>query len=273
MTLLKDLDLLDRFLFDEAMEDPETYAAVLKIIFQANVSLLSQSEVEKQLQTAPYLKSVRLDVFAMDEKGTLYNTEMQKNWKPDLQKRSRFYQSLIDSGLLPAGSVNYNLLKDSFIIMIMPFDLFGQGKYQYTFRPECAEVPGLILQDGTTRIFLNTRGTNDEEVSRELIDFLHYVENSNDETASQTNSELIKKIHERVHAIKSSEEMGVKYMQAWEEKIYEREEGREEGEELFAQLTKLLIQNSCEHDLLRATEDKAYRQLLYEEYGLLKGDA
>lgn len=78
MTLLKDLDLLDRFLFDEAMEDPETYAAVLKIIFQANVSLLSQSEVEKQLQTAPYLKSVRLDVFAMDEKGTLYNTEMQK---------------------------------------------------------------------------------------------------------------------------------------------------------------------------------------------------
>lgn len=79
--------------------------------------------------------------------------------------------------------------------------------------------------------FLNTRGTNDEEVSRELIDFLHYVENSNDETASQTNSELIKKIHERVHAIKSSEEMGVKYMQAWEEKIYEREEGREEGRE------------------------------------------
>lgn len=51
------------------------------------------------------------------------------------------------------------------------------------------------------------------------------------------------------------------------------EKGREEGEELFAQLTRLLIQNSCEHDLLRATEDKAYRQLLYEEYGLLKGDA
>lgn len=37
---------------------------------------------------------------------------------------------------------------------------------------------------------------------------------------------------------------------------------REEGEELFAQLTRLLIQNSCEHDLLRATEDKAYRTII-----------
>lgn len=29
--------------------------------------------------------------------------------------------------------------------------------------------------------------------------------------------------------VKSNEEIGVKYMQAWEEKYYEREEGREEG--------------------------------------------
>lgn len=30
--------------------------------------------------------------------------------------------------------------------------------------------------------------------------------------------------------VKLSEEVGVRYMQAWEEKYYEREEGREEGE-------------------------------------------
>lgn len=29
--------------------------------------------------------------------------------------------------------------------------------------------------------------------------------------------------------VKSNEEIGMKYMQAWEEKYYEREEGREEG--------------------------------------------
>ena len=40
-------------------------------------------------------------------------------------------------------------------------------------------------------------------------------------------SERIRKIHSFVQKIRSSEEMGVKYMQAWEEKVLEREEGRE----------------------------------------------
>ena len=42
-------------------------------------------------------------------------------------------------------------------------------------------------------------------------------------------SERIRKIHSFVQKIRSSEEMGVKYMQAWEEKVLEREEGRDKG--------------------------------------------
>lgn len=111
----------------------------------------------------------------------------------------------------------------------MPFDLFGLGKYQYTFRTYCEEDKNLELQDGEVRIFLNTKGTNDEEVNKELIDFLHYVEKTDDKSAEKADSERIRKIHECVKRIKSSEEMGVKYMQAWEEKIMEREKGRQEG--------------------------------------------
>lgn len=40
--------------------------------------------------------------------------------------------------------------------------------------------------------------------------------------------ERIKRIHERVCKVKINEEVGVKYMQAWEEKYYAKEEGREE---------------------------------------------
>ncbi|MBS5388755.1 MAG: hypothetical protein KHY31_15450, partial [Clostridiales bacterium] len=42
-------------------------------------------------------------------------------------------------------------------------------------------------------------------------------------------SERIHNIQKRIHAIKSSEKIGVKYMQAWEEKILEQEKAREEG--------------------------------------------
>ncbi|HIR45278.1 MAG TPA: hypothetical protein IAC92_07985, partial [Candidatus Ventrisoma faecale] len=81
----------------------------------------------------------------------------------------------------------------------------------------------------TTRIFLNTRGTNDDEVSPELVELLHYMEKTTDEAAKQCKSGRVKKLHERVHEVRVSEEFGVKYMQAWEEKMYERLEGREEG--------------------------------------------
>ncbi len=109
------------------------------------------------------------------------------------------------------------------------FDLFGLGKYQYTFRTYCEEDKELELQDGAVRIFLNTKGTNDDEVSKELVDFLHYIEKTDDTSAEAADSERIRKIHECVKRIKSSEEMGVKYMQAWEEKVMEREKGKAEG--------------------------------------------
>ena len=48
-------------------------------------------------------------------------------------------------------------------------------------------------------------------------------------TPAQTESERIRKIHSCVQKIRTSEEMGVKYMQAWEEKALERLAGKAEG--------------------------------------------
>lgn len=39
-----------------------------------------------------------------------------------------------------------------------------------------------LIEDEATRIFLNTRGTNPEGVSHELIELLEYFEHSTDET-------------------------------------------------------------------------------------------
>ncbi len=45
----------------------------------------------------------------------------------------------------------------------------------------------------------------------------------------QDSSDRIRTIHSRVQKVKANEEIGVKYMQAWEEKYYEKEEGLKEG--------------------------------------------
>lgn len=226
---LSDLNLTDRFLFDEVMDDPQVHQDALSIIFGHPVPLLGKNETEKELRVSPAVRSVRMDVFSMDEEKSIYNTEMQKKKQSDLAKRSRYYQSMIDTSLLEPGIPDYNVLNRSYIIIITPFDLFGYGLYCYTFRPHCEERSDCVLDDGAVRIFLNTRGTNDSEVSKELADFLHYLEDTTDQAAENSGSERIRRIHDRVCKVKSNEESGVKYMQAWEEKYYERQEGLEEG--------------------------------------------
>ena len=61
------------------------------------------------------------------------------------------------------------------------------------------------MEDGAVRIFLNTRGVNRNEVSEELVEFLHYVEHTNDYTIQCVESERIKRIHQRVQIVKTSE--------------------------------------------------------------------
>ena len=230
MKTLKDLTLLDRFLFDETMDRPEAHAAALQIILgDEQIQLLTPAQTEKELRTAPWLRAIRLDVYALDQEGTVYNTEMQAEHRTDLAKRSRYYQSLIDSSLLAPGEVDFNRLNKSCVIMITPFDLFGEQKYQYTFIPCCKENKELELSDGAVRIFLNTRGTNDHEVNQELRDFLHYVECTDENLVQSSDSERLKKIHACVSQIKASEKMGVKYMQKLEEKIRMQQQAQATG--------------------------------------------
>ena len=117
-----------------------------------------------------------------------------------------------------------------------------------------------------------------DEVPRELAEFLHYLEETTDERAASTDSQRIKRIHSRVRKVRLSEEVGVKYMQAWEEKYYEREEGREEGKVEGARnkLRELAIKKYHKgmsvEEIADWTEEKPelIRELLGEELGPIK---
>ena len=248
---LKDLNLLDRFLFSQAADDPDTMRDMLEIILGREVVLKLLPQTEKEQRTHPLNRYVRLDVWAMDEEERIYNTEVQREDTGNLPKRSRFYQALIDSNLLKPGEVGFQRLNPVYIILICPFDLFGYGLYRYTFQMQCKEVPELSLQDDAVRIFLNTRGQHTEGVPQELIELLRYMEHTTEEVSASCTSERIHNIQKRIHAIKSSEKIGVKYMQAWEEKILEQEKAREEGHasglrEGLIQKLKELVENKVQ---------------------------
>ena len=52
----------------------------------------------------------------------------------------------------------------------------------------------------------------------ELIEFLNYVEKTNELQGETFHSEKVTKIQRAVQQIKSNEQIGVKYMQEWEER-------------------------------------------------------
>ena len=228
------------------MEDPKTFENILSIILGEDISIKGRPQSEHENRTSPLKRQVRLDVWAEDETDAVYNVEAQKENTKNLPHRSRFYQALIDSKLLDPGEVDFSNMKDCYSIIIAPFDLFGRGLYQYTFQMTCAETDQ-PLEDGATRIFLNTHGKNSEDISPELKELLYYMEHTTEEISCSTSR--LQQIKNHVNIVKSSEEIGVKYMQEWEEKILEkrkaRAEGRAEGETFrLIQLIKKKIQKS-----------------------------
>ena len=252
---LKDLNLLDRFLFAEAMEDPVIMQTILEIILGKDILLKYPPQAEKEKRSSPLFRFIRMDVWAMDMEDTVYDAEVQKEDTKNLPRRSRLYQS-----------------------MIAPFDLFGKDLYRYTFRMRCDEDPGIALDDGAARIFLNTRGKDPLGVSEELIELLRYIEHTTEEVSSSCRSRKIRELQRRIAMIKSSEEIGVKYMQEWEEKVIEQRrareegvaEGRAEGEEhkLFVQIYKKLSKGCS----LSATADSLEEEIpdIQDMYDFLK---
>ena len=277
---LKDLNLMDKFLFDEAMEDKDNMKTLLDIVLGQDTHLKYPPQTEKEFRNSKENRQIRLDVYAIDEDDVVYDTEPQKQNTKNLPKRSRLYQGLIDSNLLPPGSIDFNALNTVIIIMIMPFDLFGYELYQYTFRMKCEEISELELEDGATRIFLNSHGKHPEFVNPELIELLEYMEKSTDTVAKKCESKRIHQMHERITKLKSSKEMEIKYMQKWEEKEIERQEayaegervgekrGRTEGETRINKLTKYLLEQERTEDLKKAVSDAAYQAKLIKELGL-----
>ena len=143
---------------------------------------------------------------------------------------------------------------------------------------KCEEVPELQLDDGATRIFLNTHGKHPELVSEELIELLKYIEVSTDETAEHCSSEKVQELHRKICQLKANKQMEAKFMQAWEEKVLERQEAYAEGEKAGEERERQEIAGLCGklaelnrmEDVQRAITDMVYRQKLLEEFKLAK---
>ena len=224
---LQDLTIKDNFMFGAVMSIEENCIAFLEMVLGFPIEKVVVSK-ERSMIYHPEYRGVRLDIYARDEKHTHYNVEMQARRQADLGKRSRYYHSQIDVECLEKG-LPYEELPNTFVIFICDFDPFGCGLYYYSFQNECQEDTRAKLCDGNKTIFLSTKGKNKEQMPQSLVKFLKFVEADLAESEEDFDDELVRQFQTSIRKIKTSREMGERYMLFEELLKEERQEGLAQG--------------------------------------------
>ena len=251
-TAWEELQISNDFIFGKIMQDPKLCKGLLQRILPGlKIDRIEYPETQKAIRPDIDAKSVRLDVYVEDGKGTVYDIEMQVGMSKELPKRTRYYQSLLDMRMIDKGEP-YKKLKPSYIIFICPFDQFGMGRHIYTFENICKEDKSVLLNDGTTKIFLNAKGTMDD-VSPELKAFLDYV------AGKKPADPFVDELEEAVKNARKNREWRHEYMTLLMRDQENIEIGREEGMEIGT--AKGIIETGLdfglsEGELLKRLQDK-----------------
>ena len=223
----EELTIQDDYMFKLVMSRKRICKKMLEKILKIKIHDIKYLEEEKTITATYQSKGVRLDVYVEDEKHTVYNVEMQVRKLTDaaLFKRPRYYQSMIDVDLLATGA-EYDELNDTYIIFICPFAILDEQRHIYTFRNYCTEDKNILMPDGSTKVFLSTKG-NMDDVTPDVKAFLDYVD------GIISNDEFVQELDQEIKDVKTIERERRSYM-TYEMKMREMrniglEEGREEG--------------------------------------------
>ncbi len=213
----RDIPLENDAMFAEVMRRKDLCIGLLETIFEGRRirDIVYEDglspEAQKYMAFNPGNKSIRLDVY-FEDGDTVYDIEIQKADKGNLPKRTRMYSSMMDANMLDKG-LEYEELKDSYVIFICMFDPFEKGLARYTFRSICEEAEGLPLGDGRCIMFLNTKGSIGE-LGSDMDAFFGYINGgvSSIGTGKDSGNEFVERLDECVLDINGDEDWRQGYM-------------------------------------------------------------
>ena len=234
------------------------------------------------LENAIYL-SMHNDVsFIIDSRLSLY--EHQSTYNPNLPLRYLMYVSDLYSKI----TRNANLYGSKLVQIPPPkFLIFYNGVENRPEKEEMRLSEAYIIEDADPSlelkaIMLNINPGNNGvllNACKTLKDYVEYTsrvrlyaeEMPTEDAVEKAISECIKEgiLAEFLTKFRAeAKKMSIYEYDEDRQRRFDREEGREEGEDKFAALSKLLLEAGKGDDLLRATTDKQYRKKLYEEFAL-----
>ena len=222
------------FIFALVMRDPYICKGIAELIIpdeeigEVKIAMEDNSSPDKKdekdeleialqacLDFGKDMRGVRFDAYVKTADKWI-DIEMQTTNKHDLEKRSRYYQALMDTDCLEKGG-RFKDLKNTYVVFICTFDYLGLGEPMYVVESYIRKND-LHFNDGTSKILLNTKCSPDK-VPEKLRSFYEYI---NDPT--KVGNKLIEGIDERVKKYNTKE---------WRERLVTLEymiaEAKEEG--------------------------------------------
>ena len=242
---LSEMNLLDDFLFGSVVTYPEIgekfICCLLKTILGRKVKHLSVTAQKVFYGADSDLHGARLDVClepeieeGLEGNATVYDIEPEngagRSDRRALPRRMRFYHGKIAARSLKAGEA-YEDLKNTIVIMIMPFDPFGLNRMMYTIKSRCVEAPEMEYEDGASTIYLYTRGA--EGIPSEAVrQLLRYMEDTTYENAV---NEDLRDIHRMVEIVKKDHKVAKMRIKIVEDLMMQAEEIARQSEEITRQ--------------------------------------
>ena len=232
---LEELNLVDDFLFWAVMSDdvygPKVAEYLLQTVLQKPVRSVKVHTQKTIYGNDTDLHGIRMDAYIEENdsefvKGDLYDIEpdQHSSARTELPYRTRYYHALADSNSLGAGE-EYKDLRKSYVIMITPYDPFGQNRMVYTVKKSCLEEPEMLYDDGAYTLYLYIGGDSDG-MPVNLVHLLQFMKNT---TADNAADEHLQEILSMVENIKTRREVQKVYMKFHNFITLERNEARAEG--------------------------------------------
>ena len=156
-----------------------------------------------------------------------------------------------------------DILKTSYVIFICTFDFFEKNRSIYEFENICVDDSDIKLNDGTHKIFLNTKGNRDG-ISEELQMLLDYFDGREPE------SQLAKDIDRKVFEARNNKQWRREYMSYQMELDKQFRNGREEERRNINKLNKALLSEKKYEELEKSTSDEEYQRELMKKYKIIE---
>ena len=219
-------------------------------------------------------------IISTDEKGLLYNIEVQNSSAGAIPKRARYHAALMDTHTLKKGE-KFSKLPESYVIFITDKDVLGEGEQLYQIE-RVIRKSGSLFQDGSHILYFNTAIQSDNTLGKLARDF---KEANPKEIQSEVLSHRVASLKEGKLDREGEKKMNVlleKYRKKAVEEGIEKgiekglaqgiqqglEKGLEEGQNRLALLVGRLLDAGRVDDLKKVSYDEEYREKILKEFGL-----